>query len=154
MICCHGRNPIFFNKKNKHWRPRTIANTPHPPTSDNISFLPYPPPHLKVDLICVSPLIKIEKNNNLKINHREKNNNLHTDILRRNQKEYIRNNVLTVNPQQRFWREKHNVFVEEVSKIALSANDNKTIQSKDLIEIYAYEINKGNNTQKEKKQMY
>ena len=90
----------------------------------------------------------------MKINHWEKNNNLHTDILRGNQKEYIRNNVLIANPQQRFWREKHNVFVEEVSKIALSANDNKTIQSKDLIEIYAYEINKGNNTQKEKKQMY
>ena len=44
--------------------------------------------------------------------------------------------------------------MEEVSKIALSANDHKTIQSRDLIEIYAYEINKENNTQKEKKQMY
>ena len=33
--------------------------TPHPSTSDNISFLPYPPPPLsplKVDVICVSPL--------------------------------------------------------------------------------------------------
>ena len=38
----HGANPIFFNKKNKDWTSRTLANPPSP-TSDNISFLPYPP---------------------------------------------------------------------------------------------------------------
>ena len=51
----HGANPIFFNKKSKDWTSRTLGNPP-PPTSDNISFLPYPPPHLKVDVIYVSPL--------------------------------------------------------------------------------------------------
>ena len=43
MMFGHGGNPIFFNKKNKDWTPRTLANHP-PPTSDSISFLPYPPP--------------------------------------------------------------------------------------------------------------
>ena len=52
----HGANPIFFNKKIKIGRPEHSL-TPHPPTSNNISFLPYPPPYpVKVDVICVSPL--------------------------------------------------------------------------------------------------
>ena len=38
----HGANPIFFNKKKKDWTSRTLA-IPPPSTSDNISFLPYPP---------------------------------------------------------------------------------------------------------------
>ena len=33
---------------------------------------------------------------------------------------------------------KHNVFIEEVSNIALSPNDDKRIQSTDSIETYAY----------------
>ena len=36
----HGGNPIFFNKKNLQiGRPEHLL-TPHPPTPDNISFLP------------------------------------------------------------------------------------------------------------------
>ena len=35
-----------------------------------------------------------------------------------------------------------NAFIEEVNKIALSANDNKRIQSIDSIETYAYGISK------------
>ena len=33
----HGANSIFFNRKNKDWTSRTLANPP-PPTSDNISY--------------------------------------------------------------------------------------------------------------------
>ena len=51
----HGANPIFFNKKIKIGRPEHSL-TPHPPMSNNISFLPYPPYPVKVDVICVSPL--------------------------------------------------------------------------------------------------
>ena len=40
--------------------------------------------------------------------------------------------------QQRFKKEKHNAFTGELSKIALSSNDNKRIQSIDSIEICAY----------------
>ena len=39
--------------------------------------------------------------------------------------------------QQRFKSEKH-VFTEEINKITLSSNDDKRMQSIDLIETYAY----------------
>ena len=45
MMCCHGGNPIFFNKKNKDWTSKTsLTPSPYPTTSDNISILSYPPP--------------------------------------------------------------------------------------------------------------
>ena len=40
--------------------------------------------------------------------------------------------------QQRFISERRNVFTEEINKIALSSNDDKRMQSIDLIETYAY----------------
>ena len=59
MMSGHGVNPIFFNEKIKIERPEHSL-TPPPPTSDNIPFLPYPPPPLhsplEADVICVSPL--------------------------------------------------------------------------------------------------
>ena len=39
MMTGHGTNPIFFHKKIKIGRPERSL-TPHPPTFDNISFLP------------------------------------------------------------------------------------------------------------------
>ena len=36
----------------------------------------------------------------------------------------------------------HNVFIEEINKIALNCNDDKRMQPIDLIETYAYGINK------------
>ena len=44
--------------------------------------------------------------------------------------------------QQRFKSETHNVFTEEINKIALSSNDDKRIQSIDLIEKYAHGTSK------------
>ena len=44
--------------------------------------------------------------------------------------------------QQRFKSEKHNVFTEEISKIALSSNYYKRMKSTDLIEMYAYGTSK------------
>ena len=57
MMSGHGGNPIFFNKKIKIGCPEHSL-TPHPPTTENISFLPSlpSPPPLKVDVICVSHL--------------------------------------------------------------------------------------------------
>ena len=40
--------------------------------------------------------------------------------------------------QQRFKIERHNVFTEEINKIALSSNDDKRMQSIDSLETYAY----------------
>ena len=54
----------------------------------------------------------------------------------------MKNNKLVLKPQQRFKSERHNIFSEEINKIALSSNDDKRIQSIDLIETYAYETKK------------
>ena len=43
----------------------------------------------------------------------------------------MKNNKLTLKSQQRFKSTEHNIFTEEVKKIALSANDDKRIQSID-----------------------
>ena len=44
--------------------------------------------------------------------------------------------------QQRFKIERHNVFTEENTKIALSSNDDKRMKSIDWIETYAYGTSK------------
>ena len=44
--------------------------------------------------------------------------------------------------QHRFKSEKHNVFTEEIDKIALNLNDDKIMQTMDLIETYAYGTSK------------
>ena len=72
-----------------------------------------------------------------KINHLEKNI-IDIHRIRENQKELIRNNNSILNTQQRFKRERHNVFTEEINKIALRSNDNKRMHPIDSIEIYAY----------------
>ena len=55
------------------------------------------------------------------------------DSLRESHKEFIENNKLILKLQQRFTINKHYVFTEEVSRIALSANDDKKIQLIDSI---------------------
>ena len=54
----------------------------------------------------------------------------------------MKNNKLILKSQQRFRREKQSVFTEEVNKIALSANDDKRLQSIDSIETYGYGTSK------------
>ena len=44
--------------------------------------------------------------------------------------------------QQRFKNKWHNIFTEEMNKIALSSNDDKRMQSIDSIETYAYGTSK------------
>ena len=77
-----------------------------------------------------------------KINRLEKNK-IDVDSLKEDQKEFIKkNNKLILKTKQSFRSEEHNVFTEEINKIALSSNDDKTMQSIDSIEKYAYGINK------------
>ena len=47
-------------------------------------------------------------------------------------KEFIRNIKSILKIQQRFKSERHNVFIEEINKIALSSNDDKRMQSIDF----------------------
>ena len=58
--------------------------------------------------------------------------------FKRRHKEFIRKNKLILKTQQIIESEKHNVFTEEINKIALSSNDDKRIQSIDSIEAHAY----------------
>ena len=57
-------------------------------------------------------------------------------------KEFIKSNKSILKIQQRFESERHNVSTEEISKIALSSNDDKGMQSIDSIETYAYGTSK------------
>ena len=54
----------------------------------------------------------------------------------------IRINRLILKTRERFKSERHNVFTEEINKIALSSNDDERTQSIDLIETYAYRTSK------------
>ena len=49
------------------------------------------------------------------------------DNLKENHKELTKNNKLILKTQQRFRSENHNVFTEEINKIALISNDEKRI---------------------------
>ena len=70
-----------------------------------------------------------------KINQ-SKNNKLDMNSLRENHEEFIKNNKLILNSQQRIRSEKHNVFTEKVNKVALSANDHKIMELIGSIETY------------------
>ena len=59
-------------------------------------------------------------------------------------------NRLKLKTQQRFKSERHDVFTEEINKIALSSNDDKRMQSIDSIETYAYGMSKDLICKKEK----
>ena len=72
------------------------------------------------------------------INYLEKNK-LDADSLIENRKEFIKNNKLLLKLQQSFRDEKHDVFTEEVNKIALSANNEKRTKSINSKEANAYE---------------
>ena len=52
--------------------------------------------------------------------------------------------------RQVFKSERHNVFTEEINKIALGSNDDKTMQPIDVIEIYAYGRSKDLVSEKDK----
>ena len=57
-----------------------------------------------------------------KINHLEK-----TKISADSLKDFVKSNKLILKTQQKFTSEKHNVFKEEINKIALSSNNDKII---------------------------
>ena len=64
-------------------------------------------------------------------------------------KKFINNKKLILKTQQIFKSERRNVFTEEINKIALSSNDDKRIQSIDLIETHVYGTSKNLVSEKE-----
>ena len=51
-------------------------------------------------------------------------------------KDCLLNNKVVLKSQQRFKSERHDVYTEEVNKIALSSNDDKRLQTSDKITTY------------------
>ena len=58
-------------------------------------------------------------------------------------KDYLLNNEIILKSQQRLKSETHNVYTEEINKIALSSNDDKRLQTYDRITSYPYETTAG-----------
>ena len=48
-------------------------------------------------------------------------------VLKKIKKDFVKNNKLILKTQLGFKSERHNVFTEEINKIALSSNDDKTM---------------------------
>ena len=67
-----------------------------------------------------------------KINYLRKNKT-DVDRIKEYQKEFVKNSEIILKTQQRFKSKRHNVFNEEIYKIALSSNVDKRIQSIDSI---------------------
>ena len=53
-------------------------------------------------------------------------------------KNCLLNNKIVLKSQQRFKSERHDVYTEEINKIALSSNDDKRLQTLDIITSYPY----------------
>ena len=51
------------------------------------------------------------------------------------------NNKIILKSQQRFKSDHHNVYTEQINKIALSSNDDKRLQTFDKITTYPYGTN-------------
>ena len=64
-----------------------------------------------------------------------------TRLLLKNYKDRLFNDRIILKSQQRFKSDYHNVYTEEISKIALSSNDDKRSQTYDRITTYPYGIN-------------
>ena len=50
-------------------------------------------------------------------------------FYKRKHKEFIKNNKLVLKTQKRFISERHNIFIDEINKIALSSNHDQRMQS-------------------------
>ena len=60
---------------------------------------------------------------------------INVDNLKEDKEEFIKNRM-KLKTQKRFKSERHNVFTEEIRKIALNSNDDKRIQSIDSVDTH------------------
>ena len=58
-----------------------------------------------------------------------------------NYKDSLFNDKIILKSQQRFKSDYHNVYTEQINKIALSSNDDKRLQTFDKIVTYPYGTN-------------
>ena len=62
-------------------------------------------------------------------------------LMFENYKDSLFNNKTILKSQLRFKSDHHNVYTEEVNKIALSSNDDKRLQTFDRVTTYTYRTN-------------
>ena len=62
-------------------------------------------------------------------------------LMFENYKDSLLNNKTMLRSQKRFKSDHHNVYTEEVNKIALNSNDDKRLQTFDRITTYPYGTN-------------
>ena len=62
-------------------------------------------------------------------------------LMFKNYKDCLLNNKIILQSQQRFKSDHHNVYTEQINKIALSSNDGKRLQTFDKITTYPYGTN-------------
>ena len=77
------------------------------------------------------------------------NNKINTCSLKQFFKQFLKNDKSILKTQQIFKSERHNVLIEEISKIVLSSNEEKRMQSIDFMETYAYGMSKDLISEKE-----
>ena len=65
------------------------------------------------------------------------------ELIFNDYKDCLLNNKIVLKSQQRFRSERHDVYTEEINKIALSSNDDKRLQILDKITSYPYEASAG-----------
>ena len=58
-------------------------------------------------------------------------------------KDYLLNNEIILKSQQRFKSERHDLYTEEINKIALSSNDDKRLKTFNRITSYHYKTSAG-----------
>ena len=63
------------------------------------------------------------------------------ELMFENYKHCLFNNKIILKSQQRSKNYNHNVYTEEIDKIALSSNDDKRLQTSDRIKTYPYGTN-------------
>ena len=63
------------------------------------------------------------------------------ELMFKNHKDCLFNRKIMLKSQQRFKSDCHNVYNEQINKIALSSNDYKRLQTFDKITTYPSEIN-------------
>ena len=59
----------------------------------------------------------------------------------KNYKDFLFNNKIVLKSQRRFKSDHHNVYTEQINKIALSSNDDKRLQKFDKITTYSHGTN-------------
>ena len=63
------------------------------------------------------------------------------ELMFENYKDCLFNDKIILKSQQRFKSDHHNVYTEEINKIALSSNDDKRLQTFDKATTYPYGTN-------------